>query len=94
MKENILEFIHRRFPEDTGTWTNGNCYWLAFILKEAFNCNIYYLPIGGHFVAKDDEDNYYDYTGIVYPEKPIIEFAKLKEEDIEWYNRLIRDCVM
>jgi len=94
MKEIILEFIHRRFPVGTGTWTSGNCYWLAFILHTAFQCDIYYLPVTGHFIAKDKEGNYYDQTGLVIFDEPCVSWEEIKNNDILWYNNLIRDCVL
>ena len=94
-KEEILDFIDRRFPEESGTWTNQNCYWFAKILEDAFGCEIYYMPIQGHFIAKDPKyDWYYDQTGLVIPNEPIINFNKLKADDIIWYTRLVRDCIM
>ena len=89
----ILDFIHRRFPENTGTWTEGNCYWLAFILKEQFGCKIYYLPISGHFIAKDEDDNYYDQHGIVNTDEEKILWDDLKVLDETWYNNIVRDCI-
>ena len=93
-QERIQEFISRRFPEDTGTWTNGNCYWLSFILKEAFGCKIYYLPIMGHFVAKDKFGTFYDQTGIIELEEEPIAWEDLKREDELWYSNIVRDCVL
>lgn len=91
----ILDFINRRFSQETSIWTNQNCYWFAKILEDAFGCEIYYMPIKGHFIAKDPKcDLYYDQTGLVIPNEPIISFNKLKDDDIVWYTRLIRDCVM
>jgi hypothetical protein len=47
----ILEFIHRRFPQDCH-WLDGNCFWFALILKKRFpNVEIFYFPIQGHFVV-------------------------------------------
>ena len=94
MQEQILEFLNRRFPKNTGTWTNGNCYWLAFILKEAFGCEIYYLPIQGHFIAKDKDNIYYDQNGVVELEEEALSWDRLEQEDSLWYDCIVRDCVL
>ena len=92
MKEEILDFIHRRFPEDCH-WTDGNCAWFAIILQIRFDLKIYYLPIRGHFVCKDEEGNFYDWTGLVVPEEEPQEMKQLIRKDIQWYKRLVKDCL-
>lgn len=88
----VEEFIKRRFPNNDSNWLNGNCYFFAAILKERFsNFNIYYLPITGHFVA-GIKNEYYDWTGRVYPTEPIINFLDM--DDNLLYQRLVRDCIM
>lgn len=91
MKE-ILDFIQRRWQKNAD-WLNGNCYWFAKILTERFPfLDIYYLPIQGHFIAGDG-NIFFDWAGqLSLNEKPIL-FSLIKETDITWYNRLIRDCV-
>lgn len=38
----VLEFIHRRFPVDCD-WLSGNCFYFAIILKSNFKSgDIYY----------------------------------------------------
>ena len=93
MKNEIIEFINRRFYKDCD-WTNGNCYWFSLILQKRFpNAKIYYMPITGHFITKID-NVFYDATGIVIPEEKVIDFKKLEEEDSLWYEHLIRDCFL
>ena len=36
----VLEFIHRRFPQDSN-WLTGNCYHFALILSSVFNGDIF-----------------------------------------------------
>ena len=92
MKEEILEFIKRRFTKDCD-WTNGNCLWFAIILQLRFNnfVEIYYLPIQGHFVV-GFLGEFFDYSGQVKLNETPIHFDEIKRTDLTWYNRLIRDC--
>ena len=47
-QEQIVEFINRRFPEES-KWINGNCYYFAQILSIRFpELNLYYLSIFAH----------------------------------------------
>ena len=89
----ILEFIQRRWKKDCD-WTNGNCYWFAYILTTRFNnLKIYYLPIEGHFVAGDGI-TFYDFHGINnLQEKPYL-FSQLELEEPHWYKRIVRDCIL
>jgi hypothetical protein len=101
----ILEFIHRRFPQDCH-WLDGNCFWFALILKKRFpNVEIFYFPIQGHFVVglktvKNTLQNlnteiiYFDWTGIVIPEEEPWPLSQIEEEDDLLYSHLIRDCFM
>ena len=87
----ILDFIKRRFKTDCN-WLNGNCYYFALILKEHFNGEIYYLPIGNHFICRIDKD-YYDITGKAkFNEKPY-KWKDFKVFDKKLYNRVVRDCI-
>lgn len=67
MQDEILDFINRRFnnPEVIKSFTNGNCYYFAVILKERFNRgDIVYNEIDNHF-GYLLHDNVYDITGII-----------------------------
>lgn len=93
MEEKILEFIHRRFPQDSN-WTSGNCYYFAKILLDRFPSGaIYYDVVCGHFVYGNN-DEYFDYNG-----KILLSFTHLvKWEDFELYDslqyeRIIKDCI-
>ena len=98
MKNEVLEFIERRFPEDCN-WTTGNCYHFAAILKNCFSGSIVYDPVEGHFLFLNNFDHqYYDHTGIrIYEEeysKNFVDWKTLPYTDILWYKRLLRDCVL
>ena len=95
MREEVLEFIKRRFSKDSD-WTNGNCWWFATILCDRFaaaGAERWYCPIEGHFVTMID-GVFYDANGIFIPlqeEKPI-EWFELYEQDAVYAKRLLRDC--
>jgi len=92
LENKIDEFIHRRFPIDCN-WLNGNCYWFAHILCEAFGLKMYYLEIANHFVAKDDNDNYYDWSGKIIPDENPILWEDMADRDSLLAERIVRDCV-
>ena len=94
MKEEILEFIHRRFPNEDN-WLTGNCYWFAYILTARFYpyLQIYVFPIQNHFVVKDPDGRFYDWSGEVFPKETPLTHAEAYGYDIEWANRLKRDCI-
>ena len=90
----ILEFIHRRFPSDSN-WINGNCYYFAIILKDRFpEGRIYYDVVYGHFIVKIS-DYYYDWTGILenLDEKYLVPWDEFENYDSLQYERVIRDCL-
>jgi hypothetical protein len=93
MKEEILDFINRRWTKDAN-WLTGNCYWFAHILTQRFpQLQIYYLPIEGHFVCGDGCGDFYDWTGAISLKESPLLFSKLKTQDPIWYSRLYRDCI-
>ena len=94
MEEQILEFIHRRFPEDSH-WLDGNCYWFARILSIRFasDLTIYYDPINGHFFVGEAEDGpFYDWSGKIEKPTIYIKWNNLCNMDRAWAERLWRDC--
>lgn len=91
MEQKILEFIHRRFPQDCD-WINGNCYFFAIILQSSFGGKIYYDVINGHFLAKIDEF-YYDWTGKSKEFGVLVEWSKFDEYDQLQKERIIKDCI-
>lgn len=88
---NQFKSLHRLEIEDT--FLNGYCYWFAYILKERFQGEIYYLPIQNHYITKIN-DLYYDITGnIKLNEKPYNwnEYKFLDELETQ---RLYHDCIL
>lgn len=87
---NKFKFIHKKELEDT--FTSGNCYYFALILKDHFDGEIYYLPIENHFICKV-ESNYYDITGIASMNEKPYKWSEYKNLDSRHYNRIVRDCI-
>lgn len=93
MREEIIEFIKRRFPAED-RWLNGNCLWFAIILCTRFEqLEIYYLPIDGHFVAGYNGE-YYDWRGQIELEEEPMKLADLQHEDELLHSHLVRDCYL
>ena len=93
IKDEILEFTHRRFPNDSN-WTTGNCFFFAQILKSAFpNGKIYYDVINGHFVFKYKK-KFYDWTGIIEPTGKLVKWSKFMDYDALQYWVIVRDCIL
>jgi len=93
--DKVEDFITRRFPKDCN-WTQGNCYWFAFILSTQFkSLQIFYDPINGHFLAGNSSYGVYfdwEFTYINYKDKLLL-FEELKKEDPIWAARIERDCI-
>ena len=90
--EEVLEFIHRRFPQDCN-WTSGNCYYFASILYMRFpDSEIWYDEINNHFVCKIS-DVFYDWNGVYKSEYELVRWKDFKDIDILLFNRIIRDCI-
>lgn len=93
IKQEIIEFIYRRFKIDCN-WLDGNCYYFAVILKDRFPSGlIYYDVISGHFVFKY-ENSYYDWTGEISPSKVVVEWNKFDEYDSLCKKRVVDGCIL
>lgn len=67
MQDEVLEFINRRFnnPEVIKSFTNGNCYYFAQILRIQFcTGHIVYNEIDNHFGYLLN-NKVYDITGVI-----------------------------
>ena len=92
MQDEVLEFIHRRFPTDCN-WTSGNCWYFSLILKDRFpNGIVLYDVINGHFIFQCN-GKYYDWTGIIEPDGYLVEWERFDEYDSLEKKRIIRDCI-
>lgn len=71
MSNDVIKFIER-FKQSNPleiekSFTEGNCYWFAFILKKRFvRGQLVYHPVKGHFAYQVD-NHIYDITGEVDP---------------------------
>lgn len=93
MEEKVLDFLHRRFPEDNH-WLDGNCFWMAQILANRFDMYIFYDPIKGHFFAGENEGGpFFDWSGRIETPHTFIKWDLIPQLDENWYKRLVRDCV-
>ena len=98
MKDEILEFINRRFPKDCD-WLNGNCFYFAKILQARFSGAIFYDLIDGHFlfyrICNDkSKEGFYDYSGKVNPiTERLVSFEEYRDVDHLHWEHIVRDCV-
>ncbi len=93
-KQDILNFIQKRFPIDCN-WTNGNCYYFAIILKTRFpSGEIVYDVIDGHFLFRHN-NVLYDYRGEQSEEgRTIISWKHFNQYDKNQKRVIIRDCIL
>ena len=96
MEAQILDFIKRRFPNDSN-WVNGNCYFFAQILANRFVGEVVYDPIDGHFLFWASDNNFYDWTGrreyTAEQRKKMFIWQDGVLKDSLLYGRIRRDCV-
>ena len=96
MEEQILEFIKRRFPNDSH-WMDGNCFYFAQILKARFHGDVVYDPIDGHFLFLASDNQLYDWTGRrIYTNEERRKMFLWKDcplKDPLHHDHIYRDCV-
>ena len=99
--QKIKKFIHNFKNFGTGEeiidcFSNGNCFWFAYILQSRFPFGIiYYTPIDNHFVYKYF-DRLYDITGDCTDNYDNIiswEDYQVKELGSSHLDKLIEDCI-
>ena len=97
----VIEFLNRRFPlEKDCNWVDGNCYYMAAILKSRFpQGDVFYDTIMGHFLFKYNE-KFYDFSGEVDVDIDhgamwhIIEWRNFEYYDETQKACIERDCIM
>lgn len=93
--EEILHWI-QYFYSARHTFTNGCCYWFAYLLKAEFGATIWYAPIEGHFVGEID-GVLYDVNGVYRPSAQdadkMLKWEALKAQDSLWAKHIERDCI-
>lgn len=94
MREEILEFIERRWRGSEELFLNGNCYWFARILCERFpKLKLVYDTAPGHFVAYDAKNQIaYDVTGVYNLVSEPVSLLWIEFNEPGWYQRLMKDC--
>lgn len=91
--EEFIEIFKKGFNEEelVKTFTQGNCYHFAVILKDIYPDGVIeYDYVNGHFIF-NYEGKYYDITGEVSVMDTYI-FDVNKMDQLEYY-RILRDCV-
>lgn len=80
--------------EVTRTFTNGYCYWFAFILHTRFpDSQIMYYAVGNHFACKI-RDRIFDITGDITDKHQFFEpWDEYKKLDPLETSRIIKYCV-
>lgn len=93
MQNEVLDFIHRRFPINND-WVSGNCYYFARILNARFGGTIYYDVEIGHFVTEIN-GKFYDWNGEV-PENDdlYVLWSNFDSYDQCQKMRIIKDCIL
>lgn len=91
-RDEVVDFINRRWLDTDAHWLDGNCYWFAQILIMRFPyLRLYYLPVEGYFVA-GTPSRYYDASGRNFSkEKPEL-FSEIQVMDPLWAAQILRDC--
>ncbi len=94
MDRSVKKFLDR-FHESKGVnkvFTNGCCYWFAFILHSRFeDSRLMYDQIENHF-ATQINGRLYDITGDVTEKYNMEPWDELDDELLK--SRIIRDCVL
>lgn len=94
MKNQIEDFIARRFQDNDMSFIEGNCYYFAIILCDRFpKLKIYYEPIEGHFLAGDGI-NFYDANGKYDLRFQPKLFEEIQKEDPLWAKRIRKSCII
>ena len=99
--EKVIEFINHftfngKYKQVIESFTCGNCYWFAFILKERFavsDAYIVYDDIANHFGCCIDM-RVYDITGDITDDYIWTDWDAMYEIDPIHYKRIFRDCVL
>lgn len=98
MKSKILRFISLFKAEGVEkVFTEGMCYWFAYILKGRFPAGkIVYISGYGHFIFKYGS-KYYDVTGDVTSKYEFFtkyDLKHLEEMDPIWYKRIQNQSIL
>lgn len=89
----FIEHFSSFGPDVEKCFTQGNCFWFAYILAEEFRGDIMYNQVLGHFATLINGD-LYDINGRIDNVSGPWEFLDyILWHDPVLYERLMRDCV-
>ena len=94
----VISFI-KNFQNDgtIKTFTEGCCYWFAYILQARFygehECRIMYNQITGHFCDEID-GVLYDITGVIEDDGKWDDWYGFYLNEPDFGEVVVRDCVM
>lgn len=97
--DKVINFLSRRFPLDKDcNWLDGNCYYMAKILKMRFPAgDIFYDVIDGHFLF-NLSNKFYDFRGLVEIAESdmdhMIEWSKFDMYDPIQRKQIEQDCII
>ena len=99
-KTKILRFIDLFHPEEDvmkSTFSEGMCYWFAYILKGRFpSGKIVYEPVLGHFLFKYST-HLYDISGNVtekFKGCVLYDIEWISQYEPFWYRRILEGCIL
>ena len=97
MKNDILKFISRFTYGDRKAaveecFTQGCCFWFAYILKRRFYGTIVYAEVDNHFGCRI-WDRVYDITGDITEQYVWVDFELLSIRDPLHHQKIVRDCI-
>lgn len=94
MKDEVLEFIQKRFI-NTFNWTTTNCYYFAVILQNRFSDGKIFFDVRKkHFVFYYNEQ-YYDWNGIYEcNENYVLPWDVFEIHDAELKEKIVNDFIM
>ena len=88
--QTFLQRFHEHGNEIDAVFTQGCCYWFAFILHNRFpKSEILYDPVWNHYVC-EIENHIYDITGDVTGRYKVIHLDEIDEYE---QKRLEKNCI-
>lgn len=87
----VLRFICRFREENLDLeriFTSGYCYYFAIMLQDAFDGAIYLSPENNHIVWSEDQNLYYDITGVCNDKIIKKQIVSLPKEKLKNYRKI------
>ena len=95
----VLRFI-KSFEGIKQAFTNGQCYWFAYILVGRFGGTIYYNPVLNHFatmITLDSGNSFlFDAEGDICPmdNASYVKWDDYESMDSTHYYRIVEQCIL